>query len=263
MNGALRRLAVPAAAIAACSLLPGGARALGGSGLEGPFGTGAAAVWILLPKTTIRCIVVFGHGWKSRPPQTRDEWVNQFRPWLDHLVSRGSAVVFPAYQLGVRDSAGSPRVRSFRQGIEIGFARLARPLPPVVVVGDSFGGSLAFNYAANARSWRLPAPAAVDSVFPAGPIGGAPLPRLPATTRVLIQVGDRDTEAGSGGARTFLRWLDGHPPARVRLEVVRSSPSLLVDHAAPKSTTSAARRAFWAPLDRLIDRVLREQAKRG
>ncbi len=263
MNGAPRRLAALAATVAACALIPGGAQAVGGSSLEGPFGTGAAAVWILRPKTTIRNIVVFGHGWKSRPPQTRDEWVSQFRPWLDHLVSRGSAVVFPEYQLGRGDSAGSPRVRSFRQGLEIGFARLARPLPPVVVVGYSFGGSLAFNYAASARSWRLPAPAAVDSVFPAGPIVGVPLPRLPATTRVLIQVGDRDTVAGSGGARAFLRWLDGHPPARVRLEVVRSSASLLVDHAAPKSTTPAARSVFWGPLDRLIDRVRREQPRRG
>ena len=32
--------------------------------IEGPFGTGASAVWLLLPRTAPRSIVVFGHGWK-------------------------------------------------------------------------------------------------------------------------------------------------------------------------------------------------------
>jgi dienelactone hydrolase len=129
---------------------------------------------------------------------------------------------------------------------------------PVVAAGYSFGGSLVFHYAANARTWGLPTPAAVDSVFPAGPIPGAPLPPLPTTVRVLIQVGENDTEAGSGGAETFRGWLSHHPSPRVHLEIVHSSATLYASHAAPKASSRSAQRAFWAPLDHLISTVRSE-----
>ncbi len=227
-------------------------RADGGPPVEGPFGKGADAVWLIRPRTPIRSVVVFGHGWKSHAAASTDEWVQQFRPWLDHLVVGGSAVVFPRYQLGQGDSAGTARLNSFRHALEIGFARLGRPRVPVVAAGYSFGGSLVFHYAANARAWGLPTPAAVDSVFPAGPIPGAPLPPLPTTVRVLIQVGENDPEAGSGGAEAFRAWLSHHPSPRVHLETIYSSATLYASHAAPKASSRSAQRAFWDPLDRLI-----------
>ena len=219
--------------------------------IAGPFGTGAGEVWLLLPRTTPRSIVVFAHGWKSFPPSRPLSWVEQFRPWLDHLLARGSAVVFPRYQLG-GDQSGRTRVDSFRQGLARGFARLASARLPVVVAGYSYGGSLAFYYAADARRWGLPTPRAVFSVFPAGPIAGVPLPALPHAVRVLIQVGDRDSEAGRGGADAFWAWLAPHPSARKRFEVVHSGPALSATHAAPKLASPGARSVFWKPLDLLV-----------
>ncbi len=258
MTSVLVRTAAAATATALCILSPAHAeRVAGAPPIEGPFGQGADAVWLIRPSTPIRSVVVFAHGWKSHAAATPDEWVQQFRPWLDHLVAGGSAVVFPRYQLGLGDSAGAERLTSFRRALEIGFAHLGHPRVPVVAAGYSFGGSLVFHYAANASTWGLPTPAAVDSVFPSGPIAGAPLPPLPNAVRVLIQVGESDTEAGSGGAEAFRAWLPHHPASRFHLEVIRSSSALVASHAAPKSSSPAAQREFWAPLDRLISTARR------
>jgi pimeloyl-ACP methyl ester carboxylesterase len=220
--------------------------------VEGPFGRGAAQVWIVLPEGRPRSVVVFGHGWKLAPPVPPLAWIEQFRPWLDHLASRGNAIVFPRYQFGANDSLGTPRVLAYRRGLVRAFVRLGRPHVPVIAVGYSYGASLALYYAANARRWRLPVPVAVDSVFPAGLIPGTPLPLLAPTVRVLIQVGDQDTEAGAVGASSFWAWLRGHPAARKHYEVVASVPGLAATHKAPKQTGPAARHAFWQPLDALI-----------
>jgi pimeloyl-ACP methyl ester carboxylesterase len=219
--------------------------------IEGPFGRGASAVWLLRPRTAPRSIIVFAHGWKVSPPSRTKPWVVQFGPWLDHLVAGGSAVLFPRYQLG-GDEPGVARVIAFRRGLLEGFSRLGLPDLPVVVAGYSYGASLAFYYAANARRWRLPTPKAVFSVFPAGLIPGAALPQLPGMVRVLLQVGDRDTVAGAAGAQAFWAWLAHHPPSRKRFEIVHSGSALTATHAAPKLDTPGARRAFWDPLDALI-----------
>ncbi len=220
--------------------------------IAGPYGTGAATVWLVLPSRPVRSVVVFGHGWKLTPPSPGHPWVDQFRPWLDHLAAGGNAVIFPNYQLGAGDEGDVTRVRDFAAAIRTGYVRLGRPAVPFVTVGYSFGASLAFYYAANARTWRLPVPHAVDAIFPAGMIAGAPLPPLDRHARVLIQVGDADTEAGRGGADAFWGWLASHPAPLKRYEVIRSSSALAATHAAPKATSAAAQRAFWAPLDRLI-----------
>jgi hypothetical protein len=220
--------------------------------IEGPYGRGGAAVWVVVPDRPVRSVVVFGHGWKLAPPSPAYPWVGQFRPWLDHLAADGSAIIFPRYQLGIDDPQDATRVLDFATGIRTGYALLGRPKVPVVAVGYSFGASLVFYYAANAAAWRLPLPSAVQAVFPGGTIPGASLPRLNRSVRVLIQVGDADTEAGSAGADQFWTWLATHPSSRKRYQVVRSSPRLAAIHAAPKSASSAAQLTFWAPLDRLI-----------
>lgn len=240
-------------AVALAAVAPAGASTRPALRVEGPFGRGAGQVWLLRPTSPPRSVVVFGHGWKWFPPTAAHPWVGQFAPWLAHLVAGGSAVLFPRYQLGADESYGAARVASYRVGLSLGFARLGGPHVPIVAVGYSYGGSLAFYYAANAARWRLPRPAAVDAVFPAGPIDGASLPRLPRAVSVLIEVGDRDTVAGSSGARAFWRWLGSHP--RKHFVTVRSHGGFVADHAAPKLSTPAAQRAFWLPLDRLLERA--------
>jgi hypothetical protein len=220
--------------------------------LIGPLGRGAAQVWVLEPPQAPRAVVVFAHGWRWSPPRTRDQWPAQFAPWLDHLLSLGDAVVFPRYQVGGDADTGRARALSLRRGLVAGFALLGRPAVPVVAVGYSFGGSLAFAYAANARRWGLPEPAAVDGIFPAEPIAGEPMPAPPSSLRALLEVGDRDVIAGSVGADELWRWLDPLPRGMRRYVVVRSVPGLAATHAAPKRTSAVAQRLFWAPLDRLV-----------
>ena len=224
----------------------------GADRIEGPYGRLGREVWVVVPDGPVRSVVVFGHGWKLAPPSPAHSWVGQFRPWLDHLAAGGSAVIFPRYQLGVGDTQDATRLLDFAAGIRTGYALLGRPKLPIVAVGYSFGASLAFYYSANAAAWRLPPPSAVQAVFPGGMIPGAPLPALNRAVRVLIQVGDADTEAGSAGADAFWSWLSTHPNSCKRYQVIRSSGGLAATHAAPKSAIAAAQRTFWAPLDRLI-----------
>ena len=225
--------------------------------IMGPYGSGTNQVWVLSPSGPVRDVVIFGHGWKNSPPATANAWVEQFRPWLDHLVQGGSAVIFPRYQLGSGDSEDVARLRAYRAGVAAGFAALGRPRAPVVAAGYSFGASLALTYAADARAYGLPVPRAVDAIFPALMISGARLPPLAASVAVLIQIGDRDVTAGRAGGDEFWRWLRLHPAATKRYELVRSTPQLAMTHAAPKSALPAAQRAFWAPLDLLIARARR------
>ena len=223
-----------------------------GDRLAGPYGRGAAAVWLVLPDSPLRSVVVFGHGWKLTSPSPGHPWVDQFRPWLNHLAAGGSAVIFPNYQATGADAGDVTRVQDYEAAIQTGYVRLGRPKVPFIAFGYSFGASLAFYYGANARSWRVPVPRAVQATFPAGMIAGASLPVLDPSVRVLIQVGDADTEAGSAGANAFWTWLANHPAPLKRYEVIHSSPQLAATHAAPKATSPAAQRAFWAPLDQLI-----------
>ena len=219
---------------------------------SGPFGRGAAQVWIVRPAGPIANVVVFGHGWKVAPPSASYPWLGQFRPWLDHLAARGSAVIFPRYQLGGNDAQDASRVRAFDSGVRTAYLRLGRPAVPLVVVGYSFGATLSFYFAADAARLGLPVPRAVDAVFPAGEVPGVQVGPLAASTSFLLQVGDRDVVAGRGGADAFWSLLSSRRLQHRRYEIVRSSPVLSADHTAPKRTSAGARAAFWKPLDALI-----------
>lgn len=215
-------------------------------------GTRLEQVWLLRPRGRPRAVVVFLHGWKVSPPSRPLEWVDQFRPWLEHLRARGAIVVFPRYQEGGVDRYGPALARALRAGLRRAFARIGEPRLPVTAAGYSVGASLAVTYAASARAWGLPQPRAVDAIFPAGPLPGVPLPRPPGSLRVLVQVGDRDADAGRGGADWFWSWLAGSSRPGARYEVIRSRAGFLATHDAPKRTGAEARRAFWAPLDALV-----------
>lgn len=206
-------------------------------------------MWVLAAHGTARDVVVFAHGWEVKRP-VANSWVRQFGPWLRHLASGGSAVIFPRYQYGSNDVPGPARALAFRRGVRLGLRKLGVSGLPVVVVGYSFGGSLAMAYAADFARWGLPLPAAVDSIFPAGPIRGVPFDHVAGRERLRFQVGDRDQIAGASGAKAFWHRLRGH--RRKAYAVVHSHGRFVADHAAPKLSSLAARHAFWAPLDRLI-----------
>ena len=195
----------------------------------GPYGRGAAQVWILQPAGPVRDVVVFGHGWKQAAPSPSYPWVGQFRPWLEHLLANGSAIIFPRYQLGYGDAANAARVRAFEDGVRVGYLRLGRPRVPFVMAGYSYGASLSFYYASDASSLHLPVPRAVMAIFPAGMVGGARLRTLPrryasssrsatamsrpaAAARTPSGPGSPATRRIASGTRSFTR----HPASRRR-----------------------------------------------
>ena len=236
--------AFAALAALACVLAAGPARS---SPPVTRLGAGAREVWVLRPTGRVKSIVVFGHGWSTPFP-------SGFGPWVRHLRAGGSIVIYPRYRVGAGDSTSSA-LAAFQAGVESAF-RLVRPIHvPVVAVGKSFGGSAVFYYAASARSWGVPAPVAILSIFPAGPIGALPVGRLSARTYVELFVGDADTTAGSGGADTFWRWLSGHPNERRRYVVIHSRPGFVANHDSAQRSDPIAQAVFWAPFDGLIGRA--------
>ena len=203
----------------------------------GPPGANGAFV---LGGDTPDAVVVFLHGW-------RDVGTGPYFEWLQHLAFDGATVIFPRYQ---SPAGGSPAktLPALRAGIEAGLETLRNRDVPVLVVGYDYGARLAFYYAANAHRWGLPAPFAIDSIFPTAAPGGLPGPgRIPKATRVLLQV---EASGSPLGADLWSR-LAGHPAARKHYRVVHSPGG----HRAPLADTTASRAAFWPSLDALIGQV--------
>jgi acetyl esterase/lipase len=236
-----------AAVSAAALVLASGAGAA--CTLSGPLGKGASHAWVLIPDAEPRSIVVYAHGWTATNP---NDW---HRARMDHLCARGSAVVFPRYQRGDYRDTFPGSVAPFRDGLAAAFARLGPARVPVVAAGFSFGATLVFYYAANAKRWGLPVPDGVYSIFPTGPIPGALLGPLPNATQYVVLAGDRDEVVGRAGADALWRRLARHAAARKQFRLVRSRPGLPAFHEAPKETSPIALRTFWAPLDALVAQV--------
>jgi pimeloyl-ACP methyl ester carboxylesterase len=194
-------------------------------------------------------VVVFLHGWGAPDPAF-------YRPWLEHLARRGNAVVYPRYQ----DSFVEPPRQALGNvlaALRIALARPGLDTSALVVAGHSAGGALAADYAALAATADLPAPRAIFAVYPGRRLPRVPRglpeipPRLiPAGTRIEALASRDDVIVGTGTARAIVR---GATRADARLVLVEDEAA--DDHQAPLRTGTAARRAFWAPLDRLIEQV--------
>jgi acetyl esterase/lipase len=217
-------------------------------------GSGANEVWVLRPAGPIRSIVVFAHGWSTPFP-----WQG-FAAWIAHLRTGGNVVIYPRYRVSANASAASALV-AFREALVTAFRRLGTQPVPVIALGKSFGASAVFYYATEARSWGVPVPTAVISVFPALPIDGVlPAAPLPSRDSVEIFVGDADTVAGSAGADAFWQWLAGHPKASKRYVLVRSRPGFVANHDSAQESNTTARRVFWSPVDKIIASARSSQA---
>jgi len=255
MAGRIALAFVAAAAAATLAVAPA-SRAAPSSEIVGitDLGSGANESWVIAPGGA-RSIVVFLHERGDPIPQN-------YLGWLDHLAAEESAVVFPRYE-SAKARTPQQMLRALRVSVTAAERHLAG-LPvsgfgggpikgvPIIVVGYSYGASLAFYVAANSARWGLPAPRAVVSIFPRpGRFPGLALPPLARSTRVILQVGDAD-RAAKPAADDLWQALQRHPAARKQLVTVHSSKGFRADHGAPLRTTSAAVDAFWAPLDQLI-----------
>jgi len=245
MRAAGRPTVALALVVAALATLAAEASGRGSSGIIGvtAIGSGDHETWVLLPEDPPTCVVVFLHGAGDSTPAS-------YLGWLDHLAADPAcAVIFPRYQLspntvpktlsGLRAgvSAGVVHVRRARYGFE---RRRSPARLRTIVVGVGLGGSLAFYYAANAKRWGFPVPAAIDSILPTtARLPGLPLEAVPSQARVLVQVGDK-------AAASLRAYLAPHPAPRKRFQRVDAPAD------APLRPTTAAVNTFWAPLDELI-----------
>ena len=215
-----------------------------------PYGHAAGRVWVLTPADgDVESVVVYLHGWGARLPF---EW---HQAWFEHLLARGSAVLFPEYQDGV-DDAWIVAPYDLRDGLRLGFRALGKPDVPVVAAGFSVGATLAFVYAANALRWDVPPPRSLYAIFPADPYQIDPALDLARVrdTRIIMFVGDRDETVGRFGADALADKLGELPASLLTYRVVRSGDELLADHEAPTYVDDPeVRRTFWTPLDELIE----------
>jgi acetyl esterase/lipase len=231
--------------------------ACGGSEPSGPdqeptrtrLGSGAASVVIWRPPEQTRPTVVFLHGWGAVDPAA-------YGPWVRHLLSRGSAVVLPRYQV----SAISLPTQALPNALRGVRAALDRVPGDWVAAGHSAGGALAADLAASAGDERLRRPRAVFAAYPGRGLEGLPFripardpAEIPAETRVLAFAGARDRVAGQATARAIVDGAQQVPESRRRFVLVTRADA--ADHLAPQRGDRAAREVFWAPLDRLIEQV--------
>jgi acetyl esterase/lipase len=226
-------------------------------GTATPYGTGAARVWVLRPTSgETSTVVVYLHGYGANVPFY---WHLE---WMDHLLERGSTVLFPQYQPGGDD----PFILTpydLAAGLKTGFRAIDYDGEPVVVAGFSLGATLAFVYAGHAEEWGVPAPRAVYSIFPVDPVLVDMSLDLSAieNTKALLLVGDNDEVVGQDGAREILQGLTGLPASRKKLRLIRTTDHLFVIHDTPSFVGDpVVRRTFWVPLDRLVDGARRDAA---
>jgi acetyl esterase/lipase len=234
---------------------PSGAAVAVQGGTATPYGRGAGRVWVLVPAGGhVESVVVYLHGWGANLPF---EW---HQAWLEHLLARGNAVLFPEYQDGV-DDAFVVAPYDLRDGLKLGFRALREDDVPVVAAGFSVGASLAFVYAELAERWSVPRPRAVYSIFPVDPLLIDPSLDVSGLgdARILLLVGDRDDVVGRGGANAFWSMLTAVPPGRKEYRVIRTTDHLFATHEAPTVVDDpVVRQTFWGPLDLLVGAARRE-----
>jgi hypothetical protein len=228
--------------------------ATGGRIVEERLGRGADEVWIFRPADPPRSLVVFVHGLglgETTP-------VNH-RPWLEHLARQGNAVIYPRYE---RNLGSRLAVRHLVVGVRLAFRRLESPKLPLVAIGYSRGGELVVDYAAVA-GLAGPPPAEVLTVFPAGQDPADPpfdLRGVDRRARFTILLGDHDSVVdGAGGHQLLVRLqAASFPPDRISVKVIRSRGGFVATHLAPLEVSPAAKAAFWARADRIVDRARAE-----
>lgn len=199
-------------------------------------------------------LVILLHGWKVAAP-------GDYRAWASHLARGGRTVVLPRYQ----GASTSPNevLGNALAGVRSALRVVGMP-SAMVVAGHSAGAALAADYAGSAEAEGLPVPDAVFAVYPGRAILGYPegIPavdpsRIDPSTRLVALSSPTDTVVGELPAADLLSGAVNVPANRKRLIIVTSPRA--GDHYAPSGSDSAVRKAFWAPLDRLIGLVEEKQ----
>jgi dienelactone hydrolase len=207
-------------------------------------GQGPRSYWLFepdQPKAEGRApVVVFLHGWFAVNP-------GFYGAWIDHLVRDGRIVIFPRYQ---NDVGTIPQdfLPNALAAIHDALAVLhdgvghVRPDPArFVLIGHSAGGNLAAQIAAVAADPHsdLPLPQALIALMPGEvvPIRQPSLSLIPATTLLIVVVGEEDIVVGDLRGRQIFTEATAVPRSRRRFILFRSDrhgfPPLIAEHTAP------------------------------
>jgi acetyl esterase/lipase len=220
------------------------ADALHGAVKRFEIGQGPRSYWLFepdQPKPEGRApVVIFLHGWFAVNP-------GFYGAWIDHLVRDGRIVVFPRYQ---NDVGTNPQdflanalaaVHDALGALHDGVGHV-RPDPGrFALIGHSAGGNLAAQIAAVASDPHsaLPQPQAVIALMPGEivPMAQPSLSRIPATTLLVVMVGEEDVVVGDLRARQIFTQASAVPRSRRRFVYFHSDrhgfPPLIAEHTAP------------------------------
>ncbi len=206
-------------------------------------GEGPRSYWLFEPaepKPERVPVVVFYHGWFAVNPAF-------YGAWIDHLVRSGHTVVFPRYQ---NDLDTLPRdflpnaiyaTRDALSVLETGAKHVRPDLDRIILLGHSAGGNLAAQIAAVSSNPHagLPQPKLIVAFMPGEvfPTREPKLEQIPASTLLLVAVGDDDILVGDLRGRQIFTQASSIPRARKRFLLFRSDrhgfPPLIAEHTAP------------------------------
>jgi hypothetical protein len=163
---------------------------------------------------------------------------------MDHLVKRGNLVVYPRYQLGFITGvryATPNAIQAVKKAINIlqNGDHVQPDLDKFAIVGHSLSGDITAEMAVLAEENGLPLPKAVMPVQPF--IRNDTMLKdfhdMPATTLLLVVVGENDTIAGNFSGKLIFSSSDQIPFGQKDFIIQRTdrhgSPALVADHVSP------------------------------
>lgn len=242
-------------------------------------GTSPSGVWVYAPEAATSLerrslpVVVFLHGFGATDPIT-------YLGWIEHLVRRGSLVIYPDYQPpGFLGGGQEAYLGNTFAGVADGIMHVGATPERVHVVGHSLGAVLTAAYGALAPAADLPPAATLTMIEPGGCRNcgnfgafGVLLPlerRIPEDTLVRTVVGAEDGFVGDADARSIQQMLGTIPADRKTFESVQSddhgSPPLVADHLFPQTGRTGSEAdaldwfGLWRPFDALMNCADRQE----
>ena len=219
---------------------PGGSNYTHADYTEHHYGIGACSYWLFepaMPTPATAPVIVFNHGYAAVTPHYYDAWVI-------HLVRRGNIVIYPRYQLGLLTGAIQAThhaIIAVRNALAIlnTSGHVTPDLTKFAIVGHSLGGGITAEMAAKASASGLPVPRAIMPVQPyvVNQTMITNFHDIPATTLMLVVVGQNDYIAGTRSARMIFTTADQIPLDNKDYVIQRTdlhgTPGLIADHTAP------------------------------
>ncbi|WP_342361558.1 hypothetical protein [Terrarubrum flagellatum] len=201
-------------------------------------GAGADQVFIFRPTagfTGPRPVVVFAHAYDAFNPLL-------YGAWIDHLVRRGSIVVFPRYQLDQR-TVRADYLQRATNGVKAAMAALGADADAskVAYVGHAAGGNILANLAVNPELWK---PKLLFALMPGNSWGNRyqavkldDLGKLPSDMIIMTLIAEIDRTTRDTDARRMIRESSSIPASHkllIRLYTdTHGTPSMVSTHLAP------------------------------